>query len=459
VKLSRLRTPVLIYFIALGAYLGASGGRLARHSNDNHYVYLARSLLHGRLDMTEPPPHDNDWARVEELELRDGRKIRGATLRVGGQGRFRTTKGENLTLEPGDVVRRNYRYYVSFPPLPAVLMMPFVALFGLGTNDVVFTILLAAFAPALLYVLLRRLREEGISQRTEKDDLWLVAMFGVGTVFYYCSVIGQVWYTAHVVVVLCSIGYAWAAIGARSPVGAGVFIGLAFLSRALPCLCMAPLFLFEAVRTSQAGDAQAPFLKRVAWRRVAVLLLKFAAPIAVCGLVAAAVNYARFDSPFEFGHTYLNVRWTPRIQRYGLFNYNFMARNLAAFLVLTPKILSKYPYVQVSYHGMSLFLTTPVFALLLAPKVRTHLHLALWLTVLPIFLVHALYQNDGWVQFGYRFSLDFVVFLVLLLALGGRPLGKVAKGLILLGIAVNLFGAITFGRMQEFYYDGFFPAE
>jgi hypothetical protein len=460
VKLARLRTPALIYVAALAAYLGASGGRLRRHSNDNHYVYLADSLLHGQLDMRQKPPHDNDWARVEELTLEGGRKVRGAALRVGGQNRFRTTKGEVLTLEPSVVQSRSYRYYVSFPPFPAVLMMPFVAIFGMEMNDVIFNVLLAALAPALLFMLLRRLREQGISTRTQTDDLWLTAMFGLGTVFYYSSVIGQVWYSAHVVVVLCTIGYAWCAFGARAPVWAGVFLGLAFLSRAVPATLMFPLFVWEAVRTSRRDDAgEAGLFKATDWRRVIGLLVRFAAPVAVMGLAAAAMNYARFDSMTEFGHTYLNVRWTARIQRWGLFNYHFLSRNLAAFLVLTPRIMAKFPYVQVSWHGMSIFLTTPVFIYLLWPKVRGPLHWPLWLTVLPVFLIHALYQNDGWVQFGFRFSLDFTVFLVLLLALGGRRLGWTARTLILVGIAINLFGAITFGRMPHFAYDGFFPAE
>ncbi len=36
-------------------------------------------------------------------------------------------------------------------------------------------------------------------------------------------------------------------------------------------------------------------------------------------------------------------------------------------------------------------------------------------------------------------------------AVGGRPLTRAAKTLILLGIAVNLFGAVTFERMPQFY--------
>ena len=47
----------------------------------------------------------------------------------------------------------------------------------------------------LLFLLLRHLRARGLSRRTEVDDLWLTALFGVGSVYYFCSVVGQVWFT------------------------------------------------------------------------------------------------------------------------------------------------------------------------------------------------------------------------------------------------------------------------
>jgi hypothetical protein len=61
------------------------------------------------------------------------------------------------------------------------------------------------------------------------------------------------------------------------------------------------------------------------------------------------------------------------------------------------------------------------------------------------------------VQFGYRFSNDFAIGLIILLAIGGRPITRTWKALILAGVIVNLFGAITFGRMTQHYFDGFFP--
>ena len=77
--------------------------------------------------------------------------------------------------------------------------------------------------------------------------------------------------------------------------------------------------------------------------------------------------------------------------------------------------------------------------------------------VAAISFIGLLYQNDGWVQFGYRFSNDFSFALIMLLAIGGRPLTRTWKALILVGVVVNLFGALTFGRFWQYYFDGFFP--
>ncbi len=109
------------------------------------------------------------------------------------------------------------------------------------------------------------------------------------------------------------------------------------------------------------------------------------------------------------------------------------------------------PYVRISGHGLALWFTTPVLVLLLWPRERGPLHRPLWLCVAAVALPSLLYQNSGWLQFGYRFSLDYLVLLILLLAVGGRPLTRTVKALIIAGIVINLFGAITFYRAWQFY--------
>ena len=125
------------------------------------------------------------------------------------------------TIQPNDIQNRWKKYYVSFPPFPALIFLPFIAIFGIGFNDVLLTVILAALAPTLLFVVLRKLAARGDSPRSETDDLWLTAMFGFGTVYLYASVIGSVWYTAHVTATVLTGLFVLASLDARYPTLAG----------------------------------------------------------------------------------------------------------------------------------------------------------------------------------------------------------------------------------------------
>jgi hypothetical protein len=243
------RGAAIVYVVFAATYVGTAGGRVVAHSPYNHYVYLADGWLHGRLALPGQPPNENDWAKVDVLKLRDGRELRGIYgSRTGGPvDRFYPLRGAPETVPGSEIVTRTSIRYVSFPPFPAVLMAPFVAIWGLAFNDVLFNALWAGLNPMLLFLLLRHLRTRGLSQRSEVDDLWLTALFGVGTVYYFCSVLGQVWFSAQIVAVTLSIGFVWASLGARRPLLAGLFAALGFATR--PPWLVIPLFVFEAAGT------------------------------------------------------------------------------------------------------------------------------------------------------------------------------------------------------------------
>ena len=441
VSISRnAKLALAIYLIALAAYLGGSNTRLRHQSADTHFLYQAQMFLQHRLDLGHAAPNQNDWAEVEYLHLKDGRTVAGGFSRAQPT-RFRTLGGKIEEISSEQIQNRWKKYYVSFPPFPALLFLPLVAIWGMAVNDILVSIFVAAIAPALLFLVLRRLAARGDSARNEVDDMWLTAMFSVGTVYFYSSVLGSVWYTAHVVAMVLTGLFVLASFEARRPILAGLCLGAIVLTRPQMGF-LGIFFLYEMWR------ARKPIFST---------LVQVGIPIAILGAGGAAFNYARFHSFGEFGHSYLNVRWTDRIQRFGLFNFSFLSRNLAAAFVLTPKLIAKKPYVQISWHGMSMLITTPALLYLLYPRVRGALHTALWAAVAPVALLSFLYQNDGWVQFGFRFSNDYLFFLIMLLAVGGRPMTRTWKVLIVVGIAVNLYGAITFGRMWQCYHDGFFP--
>jgi hypothetical protein len=231
---------------------------------------------------------------------------------------------------------------------------------------------------------------------------------------------------------------------------AGVALGLGFATRT-PLLFAMPLFVSELFRTCLPSDfcglkaiAEVPgrldrprFLKGLAW---------FAAPVALVVALTLAHNQARFGDPFEVGYRYLEVVWRGRIEKWGLFDYHYLGRNLAVILTSLPWLGDEETPVRISAHGLALWVTTPAYLYVLFPQVRRAPHLALVLTTVAVLAPTLFYQNSGWVQFGYRFSNDYAVFLFALLAVGGRRFGKLFYLLAAYAVVVNAFGALTFNR-------------
>ncbi len=394
--------------------------RLTRPSPNNHYVHLANAWLNGRLDLGPVAPGTNDWACFDSVE--------------GGPcppGRYAFSGPD----------AQRYRWYVSFPPLPAVLLVPVVAIFGLSTLDALLWVLLASLAPALLFVLLRFLRESGRSQRTEGDDLLLTGLFAVGSVYYFVAVQGTVWFAAHVVASIFICLYLLFAFGARHPAAAGLALGLAFLCRPATAF-LAVFFAVEAFRGSKQQG-----------RDLARSLVFFGLPLGIIALLVMGHNLARFGDPLEFGHSLLQVRWRSRIETWGLFSTHYLPRNLTVFFLSLPWWVGHSPFVRISRHGLALWFTTPNLLWSFWPKKADLTIVGLWLAVISTALCTLLYQNTGWVQFGPRFALDYLPLVFVLVALSGRRFGRAFWACAIFAVVVNTFGAVTFNRHHQFYDD------
>ena len=347
------------------------------------------------------------------------------------------------------------RHYVSFPPGPAVAMLPFVAIWHYNFNDVVFTLLLAALNSLLLFVVLVSLRRLGYVDKSNFQLLTLVFLFTFGTVAFFTSVRGEVWFTALVMGMTLHLASLYFATDLRNPFLAGLFLALGVATR-VPLAFASTYFILLL------------FLQRAPWSKQGILLrlkqgVLFALPCLAVGGALMWYNYARFESPFEFGHRFLLNGTRDSIVDHGLFSFWFLPRNLSSAFTNVPQFISHYPYVKITGHGLSLLATTPVFFYLLWPrkeqvanasrdKYRLSLHTILWITVAVTAAPGLLYQNSGWLQFGYRFAMDYLPLLLILLAVDGRKPGKLFYALVLVSVAVNLFGAITFSRFPQFYH-------
>ena len=92
--------------------------------------------------------------------------------------------------------------------------------------------------------------------------------------------------------------------------------------------------------------------------------------------------------------------------------------------------------------GMSIFLTSPGLLLALRADWRSRMTIALGLTALAVLIPSLLYYGGGWLQYGYRYALDSIPFVMAIvgLAVARRGLPSWGKVLIVFGMVVNMLG-------------------
>jgi hypothetical protein len=485
----RQRVP-LILFVASAVVLGLfSWGRILQPSRHFHFLDLAHSFLDGRLDTDtprrfrgqQPRPEDprglqaavdrhlegpggktegwNDWASLRVITLSDGTEVKGVFPWSDQQGdqkkRFVELDGTQRIIDPdvdiartcGDPPRRcdDTKYYMSFPPFPAIAMMPAYLVWGYDVNDVLFTVLNAALNAVLILFLLEMLRTRGLSARTTRDNVLLAILFTFGTVNFFSAIRGEVWFSALILGITLHVAYISLAVGAARPFWAGLMLGLGMATRT-PIAFGAVFFGLEMLRD---GDRW----RWPGWGPVLRKGIVFAIPVLAIGGLLMAYNYARFESFGEFGHTFLANGTRASIRDHGLFSMWFLKGNLGAALTNPPVIDGFAPFVHITRHGLGLPWTTPALLLVLWPKRWGAFDRNLAITAFVISILDLFYQNTGWAQFGYRFGLDFLPYLLVLLAVGGRPFDRKFLALLAIGILVNALGAVTFDRMGMFYYE------
>lgn len=424
--LSAYRTEVALFAAVFFVLAMFSGQRFLRQSEAPHFVYQAQAWLDGRLDIDPSVlPNLEDWACV--------RNVAGAKVRCEGAP------------SPQD------RWYSSFPAFPAVLMLPFVAVNGYQLNDTSFTVIIGALGIALFYSLLRHLTRLGESARDEQENVILAVTLAFGTLFFSCAIRGEVWFSAEVLGVALTALYARNAVGARRPVLAGLFFSMATLTRT-PLLFSVVFFLMECFCPGPADRLRQLRELRKNWEEPTRKLGQFALGSAPLAIAAAWYNYVRFGSVAEFGHRFLyNNRVNADIDRFGLFNLAYLPRNLDAAFLKLPEISLSPLRLGYSPYGLTLLLTLPFLVLLVIPKQTRRLHWPLWLTVAACALPGLFYQNTGYMQFGFRFSLDYTPYLVLLLALGGWSFrNRWVQALLALAFLVNFWGAAAFRGYTEY---------
>ena len=360
----------------------------------NSYVLQACSWLEGRLDLGRDYP----WL---ELAIHEG------------------------------------KYYVSFPPFPSYVLLPFAAVFGTAAPDGWIAVVCSLLGMAAAVRLAQKCRPAC------RWAVCLVPALYLSTGWLFIGLNGYVWFIAQSMCFALSMGALLAAASGRGGWALGLW------ACAVGCRPMAAFWLPvpALLLWEQAGrrDRSRGFF-RWALRR-----WYWAVPPLVIGGSYMLLNTLRFGNPLEFGHNYL-----PEFTRTatGQFNLSYMAGHIGELLRL-PGLDAEGRFSFPTAEGVAFWLVNPLFltvtAAWAAALIRRREGNRLTLVLVPaLALAHAavilLHRTLGGWQFGNRYLVDLMPWLYWALlrwmpddrrfALANLPLAA-------WGAAVNLIGTVV----------------
>ncbi|MEJ7748799.1 MAG: hypothetical protein WKF56_05825 [Candidatus Limnocylindrales bacterium] len=349
----------------------------------------------------------------------------------------------DLRLGPHDVIIVDGHYYVPFAPFPAIALMPIVALIGPIRADEIepgLNAVLAAASVGMSWWLLGRLKVPRLT-----DRFWLTLLFGFSTQILWVTTRGGVWHTGHLVATILTFGCLIELFGRGRAWLVGLMAGAAFLTRApLAFAIPAYLLLLETPVSASVSAAVGGFVARaqrtISWRRWFELGLGVAPSIAFF----LFYNQVRFDSVLESGYALATLPPFLEAQRArGLFSVAHVPMNLDYLFIHLPRLIRDPPFFKPDGLGMSVLLTSP--GLMFATRADWRRPSSWWLAgaTVAVLVPTLLYYGGGWLQYGYRYFLDSVPFVIALCGLAAVTRGRVGLGwqlTILFGVLVMAVG-------------------
>lgn len=334
-----------------------------------------------------------------------------------------------------DMVVRDGVMYQAISPLPIVpylLFVPFPALW----NHAFWIIptVLGIVAAWLALPLARRYGAEG------STAWWIAAFAAFGTLLFTQATRANFYFLAHVEAVLATFVALIEWQGRRRPWLVGLALGVAGLARPTVLFAVVPFAIALAVRR-RAGDG--PWRPAIAWRP----LVTFSLPVVGAVLVMGWYDLVRFGSPFETGYNISVVGGVLAERRaQGLFSLRHVPENLGILLAGGFDLRARFPYLVPDDNGHALMLTSPALLIAVGAGIRERLPRLLWVCAILIAVpVLTYYGFGGRRTFGYRYALDFIPFLIPLVAMAARTrFGALEKTLIALSIAFVSYGVVWF---------------
>jgi hypothetical protein len=325
-----------------------------------------------------------------------------------------------------DALGYNGQHYIIEAPLPAVLLVPLVAVWGTAANQTLISAILAAIAVGAAWRLGERF---GLKA---ESNAWICAFLLAGTDLLWCASLGDVWFIAHVSAACFTMLALAELAGQRRAWLVALWAACAFESRFSLIVALPIYFIVCAIGTDGSTGGVA------SWRRTTAGFFAVLVPV---GVLWTWYNVARWGTWNDIGYTAWYHQDQAGLPTGSPFRLEYLPYQLISFFVQYPARIGGFPYLQPSMSGVALTWTSP--ALLLAFFARGPMRwiVALWLLTVLTAVPNFLYYVNGFAQFGMRHALDFEPFLIALMMLAVRKRFPIwGYVLVAYSIAVGLWG-------------------
>lgn len=302
-----------------------------------------------------------------------------------------------------DTAHYKNNYYVTYPPFPALLVTPLVAIGGSAINSWLVSFVVSCLSIFVLYRILHQY------MGNSKGKVWVFLAFFFGSPYWYVLITSTYIYSfAHVICTALVLLLLLELSGKQRLGWIAFYWSMAFMTRQMTIFYGIIIIYF--ILSSNPPHA---------YRKLALIGLIFA-------LVTSSyllLNYIRFDNPLETGYSYLDYAGTikARVESHGLFSYKYFFFNFYHMLVKGHNLIFSGPELLrvtgVDLFGTSILAASPFVLFAVKSDLPQKMKIYFWITFVLILTGLLFYHNNGWMQVnGQRFALDFLPILIVLIA-------------------------------------------
>lgn len=327
-----------------------------------------------------------------------------------------------------DLANYNGKWYVPWGVLTSIFLIPLQLIKGRFVPILYLSLFFSSLNVVLVYLLLKRIKKEFLPKIQSLAIFIFLILFTFGTTHFYIGTLGSVWHANQMTTIFLGTLGIYIIFKKKRSIKdyllCSVFLSAALLGRfTIVMLLILPIFLYLSDKPIWNFN----FLKN--------LFLVFIFPLVFFALLSFAYNYLRFNNPLEFGYSYIHESSYLAQLRHenGLSSLRNLINNSWYMFFEIPSIsFSDKFHFNFNLNGNSIFFLTPPFlaAFLANPivikkrKIIVDIYiLSLWGTLILTIIPSLMHYSSGWMQFGYRYSLDITVLLLLLSIFGMK--GKI----------------------------------